>query len=308
LLGWRTNWIQVGQAFRGLRLEWWLAAVGLYVVTQGVSSLRWQLLARPLGFTHSLARCTAFYFIGMYFNLFLPTSVGGDVVRAVYLNGGSGRRLNAFLSVFLDRFTGLLVLLALACVAAAVSPVELPQWVLLSVWGTAAGAMVGLVLAPPLARRVGNFDRVRRLNEGVLLYRREPRLLLNTMALSVFVQAANVVVVWMVGIAIGADVPASYYWVLVPMVSLLTLLPVSLNGMGVREGGMIVFLAPVGLGEGTALTLAFLWFSVFTVTSLLGGAVYLFGWFPRPEERIEHEYAVRRDPDQGRTGQSKAAA
>jgi uncharacterized membrane protein YbhN (UPF0104 family) len=307
-LGWRTDWQQVGDAFRHLRVEWWLAAVALYVVTQGVSSLRWQLLARPLGFTHSLARCTAFYFIGMYFNLFLPTSVGGDVVRAVYLNGGSGRRLNAFLSVFLDRFTGLLILLALACVAVAASPVDLPPWIPLSVWGTAACAVAGLVMLPPLARGVGKFDRVRRLSEGVRLYRQEPGLLLNTAALSVFVQAANVVVVWLVGVAVGADVPASYYWVLVPMVSLLTLLPVSLNGMGVREGGMVVFLTPLGIGEGTAMTLAFLWFSVFTVTSLLGGAVYLFGWFPRPEERSDHECAVRGDPDQGREGQLKTAA
>src|SRR5262249_2033032 len=143
-LGWRTDWAQVGVAFRHLRLGLWLAAVGLYVVTQCVSSLRWQLLARPLGFTPSLARCTAFYFIGMYFNLFLPTSVGGDVVRAMYLSGGPGRRLNAFLSVFLDRSTGLLVLLALACVAVAVSPVGLPGWVALSVWGTAVAAVLAL--------------------------------------------------------------------------------------------------------------------------------------------------------------------
>src|SRR5262249_40042492 len=71
-------------------------------------------------------------------------------------------------------------------------------------------------------------------------------------------------------------VPAAYYWVLVPMVTLLTLLPVSLNGMGIREGGMVLFLAPLGVGTGTALSLAFLWFAVFTAASLGGGCVYLF--------------------------------
>src|SRR5262249_15334701 len=135
-LAWRTDWGQVAQLFRHLRLEWWLAAVGLYLITQGVSAIRWQLLAAPLGFWQPLRRSTAFYFIGRYFNLVLPTSVGGDVVRAWYLDGGSRRRLLAFLSVFVDRLSGLLVLLALACTALLWCPIALPAWIPLSVWGT----------------------------------------------------------------------------------------------------------------------------------------------------------------------------
>jgi len=110
-LAWRTDWSQVGDAFANLRPDYWLAALGLYLATQLASSLRWQLLARPLGFELPVWRYAGFYFVGMFFNLFLPTSVGGDVLRAWYLDGGSGRRLKAFLSVFVDRLSGLLVLL-----------------------------------------------------------------------------------------------------------------------------------------------------------------------------------------------------
>ena len=77
-----------------------------------------------------------------------------------------------------------------------------------------------------------------------------PRLFLVTTLLSVVVQAANVIVLWLVGLALGLDVPASYYWVLVPLVTLLTLVPVSLNGMGVREWGTVLLLAPLGVGPG----------------------------------------------------------
>jgi uncharacterized membrane protein YbhN (UPF0104 family) len=128
-----------------------------------------------------------------------------------------------------------------------------------------------------------------------------------TTALSVLVQAANVIIVWLAGLAIGATVPASYYWILVPMVTLLTMLPVSLNGMGVREGGMVLFLAPLGIATGTALSLALLWFAVFTSASLLGGLVYLFGRFPRPEVRDNHEPECGHS-DQGRARQSWTAA
>ncbi len=98
-----------------------------------------------------------------------------------------------------------------------------------------------------------------------------------TLALSLLVQAGNVLVVWLIGQAIHAPVPAAYYWVMVPMVSLLTLLPISVNGMGVREEATILFLAPLGVAAGTALTLSVLWFAVSATVSLVGGAVYLLG-------------------------------
>ncbi len=304
-LAWRTDWSQVAHVFGQLRLELWLGAVGLYLGTQVVSALRWQLLAAPLGFWQPLRQFTAFYFIGMYFNLVLPTSVGGDVVRAWYLDGGSRRRLLAFLSVFVDRLSGLLVLLALACATLAVCPIALPTWIRASVWGTAGAALLALVTLPALAHWTGRFDRVRRLSDGSRLYLGRGWLLLATMGLSLVIQAANVVLVWLVGWAIDAPVPGTYYWILVPMVTLLTLLPVSLNGMGIREGGMALFLAPLGISESLAVSLAFLWFSVFTAASLCGGGVYLFGRFPRPQGQAEHE-PVCGDSDQGRTGQPPA--
>jgi uncharacterized membrane protein YbhN (UPF0104 family) len=309
-LAWRTPWNQIGQAFQHLRLGLWLAALGTLLLTQVVSALRWRLLARPLGFAHSLGQMTGFYFIGMYFNLILPTSVGGDVVRTWYLDGKSGRAMAAFVSVFVDRLSGLLVLLALACVAAAVCPVDLGKdawWVRWSVWGTAGCALCGGLALPPLARWSTRFARVARLAEYGRAYKNQVSLIVTTTALSVIVQGANVLVGWLVGRAIGAPVPASYYWIVVPMVSLLTLLPVSLNGMGIREGGMILFLTPLGVNEGTAVSLAFLWFTVSLAAGLCGGAVYLFGWYPRPEVQTDHE-SIGDHSHQGRAGQSKAAA
>jgi uncharacterized membrane protein YbhN (UPF0104 family) len=306
-LGSRTDWAQVGRAFAGLRPEWWLGAVAVYVASQVVSALRWQMLARPLGFGQPLRQFTGYCFIGMYFNLFLPTSVGGDVVRAWYLSGGSGRRLAAFLSVFVDRCSGLGVLLGMACLAMALCPVEVPAWVPVSVWGAGSCAVAGLCLAPTAARWTHRFARVRRLTEGARQYLRRPRVLVGSTALSLVIQVVNVLIVWMLAQGMGIEAPLAYFWIAVPMVTLLTMVPVSLNGMGVREWGMVLFLHPLGVSAGTAMSLAFLWFAVFTAVSLLGGGVYLFGRFPRPQVQSDHE-PVRGDPDQGRAGEFKAAA
>jgi uncharacterized membrane protein YbhN (UPF0104 family) len=326
LLAWRTNWHQVAEAFAHLRWGLWLLAVVGYALTQVVSSLRWQWLARPLGFSQPLRRYLAFYYIGMFFNLVLPTSVGGDVVRAWYLAGGPGRRLDAFLSVFVERLSGLLVLLAIACTAAAVCPLALPWWVPWSVWGlTAAGllavpALLVLARLPcPAARLQGLHARLVRfagqLAAAGRLYLRHPRLLVSTTLLSGVVQVANILLVWVIGLAVGARVPAGYYWIVVPLVAILTLLPVSLNGMGIREGAMVMLLAPLGVGSGTAVSLAFLWFAAVAAASLTGVGPYLFGGHPRPagdpaslaKERPEHG-PVGGDSDQGRTGQPAAAA
>jgi uncharacterized protein (TIRG00374 family) len=326
-LVWKTDWSQVARAFAHMSWGWWLLAVGLYVLTQLVSAVRWQWLARPLGIYRSLGQHLAFYFIGMFFNLVLPTSVGGDVVRAWYLDGGSGKRLAAFLSVFLDRFSGLLVLLAVACVAVACCPLTLPPWLTGSVWALAGSALLGITgvsllaawlrrresdaLTPPagvwgkLRARLGRFTVG--LAEAIALYRRSPRLLAETTALSLLVQLGNVWVVWSIGVGLAAPVPASFYYIFVPLVALLTLLPISIGGHGVREASMIFLLGAVGAGADVAVTLSLLWFGAAAAASLGGLFLYLFGKYPRFEVTADHG-PERDHSDQGRAGQSAAAA
>jgi uncharacterized membrane protein YbhN (UPF0104 family) len=297
-IAWQTDWGEVGAHFARMRPALWLAALALLCVTQLVSTLRWQIIARALGFERPFRQLVGMYFIGMYFNLLLPTSVGGDVVRAWYLDGGSKRRLAAFASVFLDRLSGLLVLLGMACVALLASPLDLPTWVSLFVWGAAGGSLVALAALPLLAGHGAKGATRRERLRATLAALRSPRVLLVTTLLSLWVQAASVVIVWLVGLSIGAPVDGTYYWIMVPMVSLLTMLPVSVNGIGVRDWGMKLFLAPLGVREGTALTLAFLWFAVSAVASLMGGFVYLFGHFPRPvaSEETAEEQAISGQP------------
>lgn len=313
-IAWRTDWGEVVRAFANLRVELWLAGVGLLLVSQAVSARRWQLFAFELRFERTVPQLLSYYLIGMYFNLLLPTSVGGDVIRAWYLNAGAGRRLAAFASVFLERFSGLLVLIAVACLAVLLSPRTLPWWIPCAVWAIGGGAVCGLAATPLLTRWRLVPARRREQLRDLLDALHSPRTLARATLLSIFVQCANVVVVWMIGVGLDAPVPVGYYFVFVPMVSLLTLLPVSVNGMGVREGGVALFLAHLpGVPEGTAVTLAFLWFASGAAVSLVGGAVYLFGAFPKPDaERLnegkEDDGPVDRGADQGREGQLDQAA
>jgi len=309
-IAWKTDWSELGQAFAQLRVDLWLAAVGLFALCQVLSAVRWRRMAAALEFQRPLRQFISLYFIGTFFNLLLPTSVGGDVVRAWYLNNGSGRRLAAFLTVFLDRLSGLMVLLTLACLAVALSPVALERWIPWSIWGMTAGAVAAVLLLPLLARwfRVGEL-RVAQIKAALGVLRR-PALFGETTFWSALVQAGNVVLVWMIGLALGVEIPASFYWIMVPLVSLLTMLPISVNGMGVREQSTVLLLAPLGVGQPVALTLALLCFAAYAASSLLGGVVYLAGRFPKPgvEPRESSDGSVDRHPDQGRARQPRQAA
>jgi uncharacterized membrane protein YbhN (UPF0104 family) len=322
VLAWRVDWGRLGGAMAGLDWSVWALAVGLYVLAQGVSGLRWRMLARVAGFGGSTARYVSYYFIGMFFNLLLPTSVGGDVVRVWYLarqaeGPPEGRTVAAFLSVFAERLNGVLALVALMCAAAVCCPGELTGWLAASVAGIGAGAAFGVASLPLVRRFPVRNARLRQVGDAAGIYFRHPRVLLGVTGLSAVVQFLNVVVVWLIGRSLDLPVPAAYYGVLVPMVTLLTLLPVSLNGMGVREASAAVLLAPLGVDETAAVTLYLLAFAVTTLTSLAGAGCYLFGGFPRSGGLWQAPPAcggatdddpVGGGPDQGRARQPAAAA
>ena len=277
LIAWRTDFSEVASQFAHLRIELWFAAVGLYLVTQVASARRWQVYAGELGFEQTLPQYFAYTLTGMFFGLLLPTMIGGDVLRVWYLNGQSGRKWPAIASVFLERVNSLVVLIAAACFGVLISPVELPWWITACVWGIAACAGIGLALLPVLKcwSRLSS-ERREQLQMLVSLFS-SPRMLVEPTLMSILIQVVAVLILWCLGLSIGLEVPITYYFVLVPMVSLLMMLPISLNGMGVREGGTVLMLLPLGVDESAALTLAFLWFTTSVAVSLIGGAVYLFG-------------------------------
>jgi len=314
IIAWRMNWADMADKFAELRIEFWLAAVGVLVVGQVLSARRWQLFAQELRFERSLMQYTAYYFIGMYFNLSLPSSVGGDVVRVFYLNNHSGRKWAAFASVALERLNGLSVLIAVACIGVLVAPMPLPSWILISVWSVAGCAVLGLA-SLPIVKQWKNLALHRRQQlETLFTLMRIPHVTIWATVMSILVQVLGVVAVWLIGLSLGLEIPFTYCCILSPMVSLLTLLPISFNGMGLRELGTVVFLAPLGIGETTATTLAVLWFAVTAAVSLMGGMIYMLGAYPKAESEGEtgnegtNHGPVDRDSDQGREGQSAKAA
>ena len=272
------------------------------------------MLSRVQGFSGSQLRYLGYYFIGMFFNLVLPTSIGGDMLRTWYLVTREGaaipkerRQAAGFLSVTGDRLNGLLALIGVAVIAALCCPTPLPPWILWIVRGLSIAALVGLAAVPWAGPLLASRPRLRWLAQAPL-YVKDPKTMFFATLLSFVVQGANVLLAWLMGAALGLPVPPAYYGVLAPLVTLVSLLPISLNGMGLRELATVVLLHPFGVNGGAAVTLAVLTFAVYTAASLPGSAVLLLGRFPRFEEVRPDDDAIGGDSDQGRTRQPPAAA
>ena len=281
LLLYLTRRVDFGEIARFLRRAdplLLLAAWSLYLLGQCLSAVKWWRLAAAVGFAASLPRTVAYYFIGMFFNAFGFGTVGGDVVRALYLAGGAGRRALALNTVVADRVSGLLVLLAIALVALLTfREYELPTAVYWGVIALSSGLLASWRMLPwVLPRLLPAENRLRRLVDRDLVpYWNDRRLLLEVGVLSTLFHLSQIGALAILTRALGLAVPWSYCFIFGPLVNIMAAIPVSLNGLGVREGGYVYFLSHIGVSEESAVAFALTWFAVVMLGGAVGGLVYL---------------------------------
>ena len=279
---------ELARAFAGVR-SWAVAIAALmYLAGQLLTSHRWRLITNALGFRRGELETARIYFIGMFFNLFGPATVGGDVVRGLYLAERDGRRVVALNSVLFDRLAGLVMLIFVAAVALAVfGRFGLPPALVVTTLAAGIGLTAGWWLVPGLARRMlAPRNRIRRLVDDELgpLWR-DRSLLAKTAAISLLFHVWQIVALMAVGYAAGVHVPWAYYFICHPLVTVLGAMPVSLAGIGVRELGYVWFLQQQGVPRELGLTVALLWFAVLLVASLAGAAVFVFSGSSLPKVR-----------------------
>ncbi len=266
-------------ALKHLDLRVWLLAFVLYILAQIISSVRWWMLARSLNFPGKLVTYIGYYFVGMFFNLFLPTSVGGDVLKVFFLSKDVRRRLAATYSVIADRLFGLFALLVIGFLAVIIHPNMLPKFLVnILLFGGILSISV-LLFAPVFTKLIIKcFPRFTDKLSMLVIYWKNWKNLFLIVLLSVLLQLLGMIAVILLSRSIGIDINWYYYLAIMPLIVILTLLPISFNGIGIREGGFIYFLGLKHIPSDMAFTLSLLFFSVQIVASLIGGIAYAYGF------------------------------
>jgi glycosyltransferase 2 family protein len=282
---------EAAAAVRDAHLLPLMTALAVSVLGVLISAEKWRGLLHQARIRLSLAVCTRLYWIGMFVSNFLPTSVGGDAVRFV-LTPAPRRRAAVAGSILVERLTGFLVMLGLCTLGLALRPryfdepllrdmflaavlvLELGVIVALLVPGRLASLLTQLAERLPaiLCRLVEATAGVARAVAGLT---RHPAGLARAMGLSICFYGTIILAQHAVLRAVGAEVPLLEMALVAAVVPLLTLLPVSLNGLGMAEGVFVLLYTQLGVDAELALAAAVLRRVVDLANSGLGGLLWL---------------------------------
>ena len=275
-----VEWAKLRDLFRTIDWRWWTAGFATAMGVQVIAAVRWALLARPIGFSFSIGLFIWRFFEGAFFSLCLPTSIGGDVVKAYRLADSTHGRLLAGCSVVADRLTGLAALGVLAGAALIGKEWSLGMPATLGVGASLLGAVLACFWLG-----VGSLDRLlalfpephaaRQFIARLLPYQMRPSLMTRAVAWSLIVQMGGAISVALVARGLGVTLPLSVWFAVVPLVALAMVLPISIGGVGVREGGLAFLLAPAGVAPERAVAIGLLWFLTTIGGGLIGGLLFL---------------------------------
>jgi uncharacterized membrane protein YbhN (UPF0104 family) len=263
--------------------------IPLIVLIYSLQALRWRLLLTANGFRVPVSRVLRITWAGAFFNQVLPGSVGGDVAKALIVAQGEERKAGAFGTVILDRIVGLATILIIAAIA--ILPVidrkELRPVVWLIVALLGGGALGAALYFSPLVR---NWAPARRLKDR-LPFRRAveevddvlktmhhaPRTILQAVGLSAAGQAATILAIYALAVSLGADIPLGYFFLIEPIIFLVTAVPLSVGGWGVEQVAYAQLFGMVGMAANTAVALSVLYKLCVLALALPGGVLFATG-------------------------------
>jgi hypothetical protein len=284
----------------------WIAAAWLVLFGSNLlGAYQWSRLLRVVEIHIPFWKVCAYYHVGLFFNNFLPANIGGDIARIADSSRHGPTRTAALSAVIMDRLIGTLALASVALVTTLpaidrfhLTVVYLMVVVFFTLSVTLVWALFHPALLPACERLLGRIglaglspaldDLARHLAD----YRGERGLFARLFGVAALTQISRVFVHVLVARALGLHVSLVYFFLFVPLLGVIVSLPISFNGIGVREGAGIVLFGLVGVDRTHAFSLQFLAYLVSVAVSLLGGLIFLI--------RIPKRRAQARQAKEGR--------
>jgi uncharacterized membrane protein YbhN (UPF0104 family) len=265
--------------------------LGLLTTLGGIvlSAWRWQRVLAVFDADTRLPNLVSHYLAGQFVGNFLPSTIGGDVLRVSRLSATSEvPGSSVFASVVIERLTGWIVLPLLALAGLLFRPSLLRLGVasrlaLALSFGTLL-LLVGIVSAAGSSRVAGRFARnegwtrfIGAVHLGVDSLRRRPQAAAGVLGVATVYQLSPVLAAWFATRALGLHLPMMALLAFTPVVAIAQVLPLSLNGLGIREGAFVLFLGPLGVAAGQAVAVGLIVYAMTLAVSLLGAPAFAVG-------------------------------
>ncbi len=259
--------------------------VGLFCIV--ASAYQWRSLLRAERIKFDLAELVDLYLIGIAFSHFLPTGMGGDAVKAIRVGNASGNNAGSASAVVMSRVTGFFGMMMISIPVLLIwhahfnNTITLWFFILsLLVSGMIGGAVFFAVLLPRLVKGKWITHKVFKsgikIGKALSVAMQRPRSLGIAILYGLIFWICSCLNHYAYGIALGIHLPLYFYCVAVPFVSLVTFLPISINGFGLREGAFVYIFSTMHVSPATALLLALLMDAQALLFGSMGGLLYLF--------------------------------
>ncbi|MDO8536184.1 MAG: lysylphosphatidylglycerol synthase transmembrane domain-containing protein [Candidatus Omnitrophota bacterium] len=279
----RDKYAEILKVFASTKVPIFLSGLLIFAGAASIASIRLRLLIEAQGIAVTLKEALSLTFIGYFFNNFLPTSIGGDVVKAYYLSKKTDKKAAAYASVFVDRVIGLFTMIFMAFVALFfVEEGVVDQTLKYIIYAITLGSIVFIVLMTNkrLAQKFSFLfflinpikDKLRKVYEVIHQYQYQKSLMLKSFIISFISQAFFFMSLGVIALSIGSRLPIKDLFIKMPIVSMMSLLP-SINGLGLREGSTVVLFGPL-IGSDKAFAMSILWLLVLLCISIAGGLIY----------------------------------
>lgn len=301
----RVRPAEIGEAVRHANPAWLALAVGLMFASNVIGAWQWGRLLEAVDIRIPGWKVLAYYHVGLFFNNFLPANIGGDIARVADASRYGPTKTAALSAVLMDRLIGTVALAGLALVTTVPAIDHFHLGVVYAFVVAFFGLSVGMLwlvfhpgtipLLDRLLARVGLARLAPHLDDLALrlgVFRGRRDLLARMLVVALVTQVSRIGVHALVARALGVPVPFVYFLLFVPLLAVIVSLPISFNGLGVREGAGILLFGLVGVDRAHAFSLQFTTYLVAVAVSLLGGLVFV--------GRLPGRRAQSRDPGRKR--------
>jgi hypothetical protein len=293
----RINFSEIQQLLKDANVGIFLLSFLVYGVMMALCALRWHRLLYVQKVSLPYKRTLAYYLIGFFYNNILPTVIGGGVVRALYAGKAKNKNKEAFSSMLAELVIGGWGLLIFVLIASLFWLRKLSLYkIILPFFGglVLSTAFLYLFFEREVMKKLGSItqrikifginNKIKEFYESLYIYKDKKLLLIESVFLSFGVQALIGLMNFLIGISLGFKLPIMSYIIYPVIIGLLTAIPITINGLGIREWGYSFFFAQVGLTSSSAVILSLLFYFVGVIGSLAGAFVFPFVKFSKVKD------------------------
>lgn len=267
-------------ALRVIPVSLWACVLLAFLATHLLGAVKWRLTLRLSDARLSFAQAIRCYFAGVFGTLFLPSIVGGDVVRMGVAFGVQRNRAAVVLGSLVDRLLDMVALAVVAGAGVLLLPGALDQrhrrafMVLAALFATAFAALLGLLIFMPWQRLPYKLRRISvKLRRAARSMASRPQYVLVSFTLGVLIQTSLLTLSLALADACGLHIDFRVWLLVWPLAKLLAVVPLTLGGLGVREVGLAAMLAPFGIPAAVAVAAGLAWESIILAGGLCAGLI-----------------------------------